>query len=100
MGNFNPPYHSIFKIFIYFLERGKEKERERERNINVERNINQLSLIHAPNRGKTHNLGMCPDWELNWWTFALWDNSQPTEPNQSRPLQRSFDIVPVNADSY
>ena len=28
---------------------------------------------------------MCPDWELNWWPFAWWDDAQPSEPYQPMP---------------
>ena len=34
-------------------------------------------------RGAIHNPGMCLDWELNQQPFALWDDTQPTEPHQS-----------------
>ena len=47
-----------------------------------ERNIDWLLSIFAPTRDWTRNWGMCPNQELNWWPFSLWDNSQPTEPYQ------------------
>ena len=30
----------------------------------------------------THNPGMCPDWELNWWPFGSQAGTQSTEPHQ------------------
>ena len=44
------------KLFI-FRERGREGERERERNADLH--------THTLTRDLTHNLGMCPDLELN-----------------------------------
>ena len=56
----------IFKIFIYsyFREKGREGEKEGEK-LRCEREtwISCLSLV--PNRDQTHNLGLCPDQELN-----------------------------------
>ena len=48
-----------------------ERERERERNINV-RNFNRVPSGYASTRDGTHNLGMCPDWELNPQPFGVW----------------------------
>ena len=46
-------------------EEGREKRREagREKRL-CERNINMLSLAHALTRDQTHNLDMCPEWEV------------------------------------
>ena len=49
-----------FYLFI-FRERGRERERESERN------MDWLTLTHAPVLGTwPHNPGMCPDQESNW----------------------------------
>ena len=48
-----------------------------------EGNIDGFPPVHAPTGDQTHNLGMCIDWELNQWTFTLWDDVQPSEPHQS-----------------
>ena len=38
---------------------------------------------HVPPTGElTHNLGMCPDWELNQQLFGLQAGTQFTEPHQ------------------
>ena len=42
-------------------------------------------LLRAPTGELAHNPGMGPDWELNQQPFALPDNAQPTEPQQSGP---------------
>ena len=34
-------------------------------------------------RDLAHNPGMCPDWELNWWSFGLQDDAQVIELHQS-----------------
>ena len=31
---------------------------------------------------QTHNPGIYPDWELNWWPFTLQDDAQSTEPHE------------------
>lgn len=62
-------------IFFFFLEReGREVERGRELS-RWERN--------TPTQDRTHNPGMCQDWESNWRPFAVQDNAQPTEPQGS-----------------
>ena len=54
---------AMFFNFIYlFLERREGKE---ERNINVREKHWLVASCMYPNQGRTHNLGMCPDWELN-----------------------------------
>lgn len=35
-------------------------------------NIVQLPLALTPNGDQIHNLGMCQDWELNWWPVLHW----------------------------
>ena len=66
---------SLF-LYFYFLERGKGRETERERN------NDWLHLVRAPTEHRTHNPGMWPDWEWNWWPFTSWDDAQQTEPPQ------------------
>ena len=36
-----------------------------------------FSPIHAPTRDQTHNLGMCPDQELNPPPFGVQDDAPP-----------------------
>ena len=57
--------------------RGREEEREGKK-LQPEREtlINCLSYT-------THNPDMYPEWESNWLHFALWDDTQQTEPHQS-----------------
>ena len=45
-----------------------------------ERYIDQLPLTRPQ---LALNPGMCPDRELNWQPFGLWNNAQSTEPPQS-----------------
>ena len=59
--------------------RGEGKEKDRERN------IDWLPLLCPPTRDQTRNPSMCPDWELNLLPFALRDDAQITEPQQSGP---------------
>ena len=62
---------------IGFRERGRSGVGG-ERNINVrekQRNIDQLPPIHSLTRDQTHNLGLCPDWELNLQPFGVWNNA-------------------------
>ena len=64
------PY--FFKFLILFIcfdsrERGREEEREKS--------VGQLSPIHVLNRDGTHNLGICPGWELNPQPFCLWHDT-------------------------
>ena len=55
-----------------------------------ERNTYLLPHVYAPTGDQTHNPGMCPDWELNQQSFALWDNTQPTELHLSGKFFNSF----------
>ena len=67
-------------------------EKQRERNIDVQEKHLPAASCTPPTGDLAHNPGMCPDWELNRRPLALWDNTQPTEPHQSR--LRCFSIVP------
>ena len=72
------PLH--FCIAFREKERGQEGGRERHQYINTsmwERNIGCL-LVCSPTRDWTLNLVMCPDWELNLWTFALQEDAPTT----------------------
>ena len=65
----------FFKVdFILFQERG----RERERNINVRKKCRWAASCLCSNRGSSWNLGMRPDWELNWQPFGYWTDA-PTD---------------------
>ena len=64
------------KDFIYlFLERREGRERGRR--------TSQIASCMSPTGDLVHNLGMCPDWELNQWTFGLQNDAQSTELYQS-----------------
>ena len=58
-------------------------EKERERNIDVREKHRSVASHMCLNQGPNHNPGKSPEWELNQWSFALWDNAQPTEPHMS-----------------
>ena len=82
-------YFSIFLINL-FLERGKRREKERGRNINVREKHPTIASRMPPTGDQTHNLGTCPDRELNPGHFAVWDDAQPTEAHQSGQVQLTF----------
>ena len=68
----------ILNDFIYFLERGREGERERNND------VWEIScLSRAPSGDLTHNPGMYPDRETNWWPLGSQADAQPTEPHQT-----------------
>ena len=54
---------------------GKEEEKEG--------NINWFPFACALTRDQTCNPGMCPDRELNQWSYAMWNDTQPTKTHQS-----------------
>ena len=70
---------NIFTDFIYlFLDRaGRDWEREGEKHQCV------IASLTSPTRDLAQNLGMCPDWEMNWWPFGVQARTQSTEPHQS-----------------
>ena len=75
---------SIFLFFLrfyLFLERGEGKERGREGSMR-KRYMDWLPLTRPPTGDLACNLGMCPDWELNWQPFGLQAGTQSTEPHQ------------------
>ena len=56
-------------MFTDFRERaGGERVREREKH-------RCKRETHTPTRDQTHDLGMCPNWELNPQSFGVWDNA-------------------------
>ena len=68
-------FKKIFYLFI-FREKGREGEREGEKHQCV-------VVSHAPPTGDpSHNLDMCPDWELNHRPFGSQAGTQSTEPHQ------------------
>ena len=63
---------SSLRICLLILEGWKEGGRgEKDR----ERNMDSLLPVHALTRNWTHNLGMCPDQELNLQPFGVQDNA-------------------------
>ena len=63
-------------MFLLILERKGETDRHRETSM-WERNIDWLPPVCAPNGDWTHNLGTCPDQELNPQPLGM--TLQPTE---------------------
>ena len=76
-------FKKILFIYLFIWEGGDGKKKERERNFNVREKHWSIASHTHPNQGPTHNPDMYPEWESNWWHFALWDDTQPTEPHQS-----------------
>ena len=54
-------------MLIGFLERGRHREREKHQG---ERETDWLPFVRAPTGNRTHNLGICPDRELNLQSFC------------------------------
>ena len=59
-----------------FLETRREGEREGEKHQCV------VASWAASTGDLAHNTGLCPDWELNWWSFGSQSSVQSTEPYQ------------------
>ena len=66
-------FYFLFLQKILVLERGEGREEKKKRN------IDQLAIWD-----QTHDLGMCPDQELDQQLFALQDNARLTKPHRSR----------------
>ena len=60
-----------------------------------ERNISQLPLVCPKTEDWTLNPGMCPYQGLKWQYLALQNNTQPTEPLWSGPIQYHL-ICPIH----
>ena len=69
------PFIVLKKIFI---QRGGREGEKRETHQSVASHMRADQGWNP--KPETQALGMCPDWELNWWPFALLDDTQPTEP--------------------
>ena len=41
-----------------------------------------VASLMPPTGDLSYNLGMCPDWELNWWPFSSQAGTESTEPHQ------------------
>ena len=61
-------------FFIVTRQEGREAEKGEKYHCEREISIGCL-LICVPTGDQTHNLGMCPDWELNPGHFGLWDDA-------------------------
>ena len=58
-------------MFIDFRERGRERETERE-----QEDISVCCFPYMPLTGnQTHNLGLCPDQEVNLQSFSIQDDT-------------------------
>ena len=73
--------HISTKFLVLFVEIERERKGEREK-YQCETSTGSLPYVpRAPSRDQTHNLGMCPDQELNLWPFGIWDDASATEPH-------------------
>ena len=71
----------FFKILFIFGKRGREGGKGEKRACAREAPIGCLS--HAPSQGPGPQPRPVPDQESSWWPCSLWDDTQPTEPDQS-----------------
>ena len=68
----------FFKDFMYLsLGIGGGGERKRDRNINARDKRWPGASRIRPDQGRTHNPGMCSNWERNQRPFALQNSTQP-----------------------
>ena len=70
---------------LVFRKRGRERDRDRERNIDVREKQQSVASVCALTADRTHNLGMCPDWESNRQPFSLQAGTQSAEPHRPGP---------------
>ena len=56
----------FFKIFCLFIFRKRGRERQRE----GEKLQCEVASLMPRTGDLAHNLSMCHDWELNWWSFG------------------------------
>ena len=90
----NHIYVNVFlfflKVLFIFRERGREGDREGEKHQCV-------VVSHAPPTGDlSHNLGMCPDWESNWWPFG----SQASTQSRATPARATMYIFNTFINSF
>ena len=71
-------------LFTFFLERRREGEREGEKHQCV------VAFHALPTGDLAGNLGVCPDWELNWRSSGSQASAQSTEVHQ--PGQQAFSM--------
>ena len=68
-------WKTFFKDSIYFYREGKGGRKRGK--------YQRVVASHAPPSGNlVCNLGMYPDWELNWQPFGLQASTQSTEPHK------------------
>ena len=79
------------------LEREEQGEEGRKRHINMREKHYWLSPVHIPTGGQTHNLGMCPDQELNPRTLGYGTTLQPPEPYWPGSEIIHFLILPLKS---
>ena len=72
------PFKPHPRTYLLILERGEG----RWRSISVREKYQFIAFPMCPGGDRTHNLGMCPNWESNLQPFSLQDDAQPTEPHQ------------------
>ena len=71
-------------VFIYRERKGGRKKGKETQM--WQRNIDRSPCVHAPTGDTTHNPAVCLNQVSNLQIFALWDDTQPTEPHQSGPV--------------
>ena len=81
---------SFLKKYLFiFRESGREGEGEGEKHQCVRDNLSVASCM-LPTGDLACNPGMCPDWELNQWSFDVQAGTQSTEPYQPGPSGRFY----------
>ena len=88
--NFLPFFWKI--LFIYFQREGKARRKRRKETLMWQK-YQLFPLVSTLTGDWTHNPGMYSDQELNQRPFALWDDTQPTEPHQSGVEEFSYEIA-------
>ena len=86
---FLPPQLFYFNFIFFYFQREGEKKREGE-NHWCERETSIGCLSHSPNKDRTWDPCICPDWESNWRPFTSLQADQPTEPLVRAPLYHFF----------
>ena len=76
----------VFKILLFYLERGKVRRKRGRETSMWERNINMLTLACTTTEDQARALSQprhvpCP--ELNGYPFTFQDDAQATEPHKS-----------------
>ena len=84
-------------LLVYFYREGKGGGR-RERNISVWQIHRSVASHKPPTEDVARNPGMCPDWELNRWTFSLQAGTLSTEPHQPGLISNFIKLYALNVN--